>query len=100
PPPPRPPLFPYTTLFRSEPPPSPAATPWMRVVTRISSFSYSVLSAWPSASRPALVTAYIESNANDSMVASLDVLTMSPPPAARRSEEHTSELQSRGHLVC
>src|SRR5690625_4540136 len=23
-----------------------------------------------------------------------------PPPGARRSEEHTSELQSRGHLVC
>src|SRR6266508_6499712 len=22
------------------------------------------------------------------------------PPAHRRSEEHTSELQSRGHLVC
>src|SRR5437870_13921925 len=22
------------------------------------------------------------------------------PPTARRSEEHTSELQSRGHLVC
>src|SRR5690625_6311890 len=23
-----------------------------------------------------------------------------PPPGAQRSEEHTSELQSRGHLVC
>src|SRR5439155_14430927 len=23
-----------------------------------------------------------------------------PPSLARRSEEHTSELQSRGHLVC
>src|SRR6266508_5285385 len=23
-----------------------------------------------------------------------------PSPATRRSEEHTSELQSRGHLVC
>src|SRR5439155_24629636 len=23
-----------------------------------------------------------------------------PPPARERSEEHTSELQSRGHLVC
>src|SRR5439155_11435248 len=23
-----------------------------------------------------------------------------PPARARRSEEHTSELQSRGHLVC
>src|SRR5207253_4046930 len=23
-----------------------------------------------------------------------------PPPSGARSEEHTSELQSRGHLVC
>src|SRR5439155_6752180 len=27
-------------------------------------------------------------------------LTWSEPPAKTRSEEHTSELQSRGHLVC
>src|SRR5207253_11349568 len=26
--------------------------------------------------------------------------SLRPPPAWRRSEEHTSELQSRGHLVC
>src|SRR5690625_6017575 len=26
--------------------------------------------------------------------------TITPLPAARRSEEHTSELQSRGQLVC
>src|SRR5207253_10357472 len=26
--------------------------------------------------------------------------TTRPSPAPRRSEEHTSELQSRGHLVC
>src|SRR5437660_2172926 len=26
--------------------------------------------------------------------------TRSPPMPTRRSEEHTSELQSRGHLVC
>src|SRR5690554_6989066 len=32
-----------------------------------------------------------------------DALSSSPhpnPPSARRSEEHTSELQSRPHLVC
>src|SRR5690625_6088876 len=27
-------------------------------------------------------------------------LSIDPNPDARRSEEHTSELQSRGHLVC
>src|SRR5690625_6990484 len=26
--------------------------------------------------------------------------TLTPPSSHRRSEEHTSELQSRGHLVC
>src|SRR5690625_5795679 len=26
--------------------------------------------------------------------------TVGPPPTGLRSEEHTSELQSRGHLVC
>src|SRR5216684_7601534 len=50
--PPRSTLFPYTTLFRSQP--GHAAGPW----------------------RPALC------------------------PSRRRSEEHTSELQSRLHLVC
>src|SRR5439155_6079968 len=30
----------------------------------------------------------------------LSVLTMKPNFAEARSEEHTSELQSRGHLVC
>src|SRR5437870_11694588 len=68
-PPPSSPLFPYTTLFRSE--------------------------AAPLAFRP---------------FAAASVRFLSPrKPAARmvllsccclRSEEHTSELQSRGHLVC
>src|SRR5687768_17795771 len=62
--PPRPTLFPYTTLFRSTPAPgscSPTPAPPLG---------------------PALAPA------------------ASPPAAGRRSEEHTSELQSRLHLVC
>src|SRR5207253_10786097 len=65
--PPRPTLFPYTTLFRSRPP------------------------APRGSSRPG--------NGNRSRPRS------GSPGRARwrsgfRSEEHTSELQSRGHLVC
>src|SRR5207253_8601729 len=55
--PPRPTLFPYTTLFRSRPHPRQCPA--------------------PRSARPARV-----------------------PGFRRRSEEHTSELQSRGHLVC
>src|SRR5207253_3709704 len=29
-----------------------------------------------------------------------EILPRTPPTAPTRSEEHTSELQSRGHLVC
>src|SRR5207253_6479859 len=57
--PPRSPLFPYTTLFRS------STTP-MRWI-------------FPAGARPAAAI---------------------PARSPGRSEEHTSELQSRGHLVC
>src|SRR5439155_26070858 len=93
---PRPPpstLFPYTTLFRSPStvaePPSPTTTvvaprsthsqissPTPRVVVRRGSSS-----SGPSSAMPHAVLGPDE----------LDPL---------RSEEHTSELQSRGHLVC
>src|SRR5439155_23031189 len=66
----RPPLFPYTTLFRS------AGCP--RRCRRISG-------SWYSGPRPKGPRA---ARRPDNGV------------AARRSEEHTSELQSRGHLVC
>src|SRR5437660_5355656 len=60
-PPPRSTLFPYTTLFRSNVPPSPGLLMHAMPMLEISLM-------------------------NDQL---------SP-----RSEEHTSELQSRGHLVC
>src|SRR2546422_6277342 len=73
--PPRSTLFPYTTLFRSRP-----ARGGSRVPARPSSRARS-RSAWPPAPR------------------------WRPPRSTRgaggqRSEEHTSELQSRLHLVC
>src|SRR6266508_5502939 len=64
--PPRPTLFPYTTLFRSSPlPPGPWSPRPPEAGCR----------KWCSRPRPR-------------------------PARERRSEEHTSELQSRGHLVC
>src|SRR5687768_17758921 len=78
--PPRSTLFPYTTLFRSEPKPREElvrdpelfalATNDLRVKSLVSFYS---------ASEPARRSAVLGRN---------------------RSEEHTSELQSRLHLVC
>src|SRR2546430_7487725 len=75
--PPRSPLFPYTTLFRSQPcgaTNSPGFSPWNRPPIR------------PTRS-PLRVT----------------MLTRAPrfgTLAFTRSEEHTSELQSQSNLVC
>src|SRR5690625_6866119 len=66
-------LFPYTTLFRS--------------VSRIDS---TIRSMWPRiASAPIIVLLH-------PWCWSL----VEPGAGSTRSEEHTSELQSRGHLVC
>src|SRR5438876_5795109 len=69
-PPPRPTLFPYTTLFRS-------------------SKSASSASA-RSAAR----------SAGPSTRGCRASCSPAPPPGRERSEEHTSELQSPVHLVC
>src|SRR5437870_10339763 len=78
--PPRSPLFPYTTLFRSP-----------DVETELD----------PQAAR-----AGHDSQLERAVEVVMDLLKKNPPPPAPhhpafpRSEEHTSELQSRGHLVC
>src|SRR6266498_4594748 len=64
--PPRSPLFPYTTLFRSCSGPSPTRT----------------------------------SVAGSCLRTPAKIFTTSPMRLTERSEEHTSELQSRPHLVC
>src|SRR2546422_1447227 len=78
--PPRSTLFPYTTLFRSE---------------------TKELLDWVEAQNPALVAAMAQAPvrglAQLSYHPSFDTGRTAPLP---RSEEHTSELQSRLHLVC
>src|SRR3712207_8350510 len=69
--PPRSTLFPYTTLFRSTFTVSPTASTWLGWLTRFQLMSVTC-------SRP----------------------SMPPRSTNARSEEHTSELQSRQYLVC
>src|SRR3712207_7576409 len=87
--PPRSTLFPYTTLFRSLPPLEPPGT-------RARSHGLSV--------GPKPEFSVDEPIANSSW---LVLPSRGAPPSARlrtavdvRSEEHTSELQSRQYLVC
>src|SRR3712207_6870142 len=79
--PPRSTLFPYTTFFRSRP----ASTPR---VARTATVRYRVV--YPS-------RAAAESPNNRSFLRATGALLDGP---AVRSEEHTSELQSRQYLVC
>src|SRR5207253_11338742 len=85
--PPRSPLFPYTTLFRS------AAIPNLRALV----VGDVCLDRWcrydPALSEPSRETG----------LPRVAVVSTEVTPGAAgtvRSEEHTSELQSRGHLVC
>src|SRR5439155_26888279 len=76
PPPPGSTLFPYTTLFRSRRHRSPAHGTIAGGTKALHHARHP--GTYPPAGRSALV----------------------PPAIVPRSEEHTSELQSRGHLVC
>src|SRR3712207_7032673 len=76
--PPRSTLFPYTTLFRS--PSAGVFTIRSRSTTGLASSSAAPDSA---PATPSACSAQVRS-----------------PTATRRSEEHTSELQSRQYLVC
>src|SRR5690606_41780825 len=82
PPPPAPPLFPYTTLFRSSP-------PTLRSRARIRMMVATTPISAGSTSHAAVAAALPGSR--------LSRATCQP---VHRSEEHTSELQSRENLVC
>src|SRR3712207_7749061 len=85
--PPRSTLFPYTTLFRSpiarkaaavERTSSPSESPSMRLL-------------------PTAIAASIKARCEMDLSPGTEAVPVSGP---RRSEEHTSELQSRQYLVC
>src|SRR5690606_41712698 len=89
--PPRSPLFPYTTLFRSRPrPPSPARTRRAR---------RGRAALRPGGGRDALAPDRRRLRV-PRRPAAAPGFRGQPAGAAVRSEEHTSELQSRENLVC
>src|SRR5690606_40419101 len=92
--PPRPPLFPYTTLFRS-----------LAVHTRGVPLADDVDLAALAAKTPGLVGAELRNLVNEAALAAARrdaqaVARQDFEDALERSEEHTSELQSRENLVC
>src|SRR3712207_7253567 len=87
--PPRSTLFPYTTLFRSEPVPADAR---FRIGSMTKMFTAAVALQLVAEGRLALdrtVQHYLPG-----------LLPADYPDITVRSEEHTSELQSRQYLVC
>src|SRR3712207_9012302 len=79
--PPRSTLFPYTTLFRSRTPASAAAR-------------------WSSARRALCPPSHTPNTNVRTVGARLLPRTITTHHSSLRSEEHTSELQSRQYLVC
>src|SRR3989449_2834390 len=84
--PPRSTLFPYTTLFRSR-----QLTNRGDYITGIRRHGFLVTNPPPNARREFRPAA---------PAAALPLGARARPSPRRRSEEHTSELQSRLHLVC
>src|SRR5690606_41625593 len=82
-PPPRSTLFPYTTLFRS----------WVEKMLQLAQRTSA-----PSATRVSISTAVCTVMCSDPAIRAPASGLLSP--YCSRSEEHTSELQSRENLVC
>src|SRR5687768_18070753 len=91
--PPRSTLFPYTTLFRSRrwTPAPPGAIQFVPVCEAVVSFTDPII-VWKQGGSGA-------HSARRTWQSSHQRASVYPSSAAR-SEEHTSELQSRLHLVC
>src|SRR5207253_11170058 len=100
PPHPRSPLFPYTTLFRS----SSEFHLWIFGLSLPGTGTSTSLSVAPSPSgfgQSVTATATVTPTDGGGAVAFYANNTpIAGCSAQPRSEEHTSELQSRGHLVC
>src|SRR5205814_8086839 len=91
-PPPSPPLFPYTTLFRSQPPLLHRFPPGRRTLRALALFPRAGVIA-PRVQTSSTESTYSERGSGFSN-------TWSTACMKTRSEEHTSELQSLRHLVC
>src|SRR3712207_7944837 len=85
--PPRSTLFPYTTLFRSDP----AGNP---IRASILDWEYVVDTTHPEAE------AFLYASARRLVDYGFDFVKLDFLQIGTRSEEHTSELQSRQYLVC
>src|SRR5690625_7025265 len=88
---PTPSLFPYTTLFRS-------AVTRVRHATARAIHNFFDQRGYYWVNKPIITTSDAEGAGEMFRISSLDLLNI--PRTEDRSEEHTSELQSRGHLVC
>src|SRR2546422_6762765 len=89
--PPRSPLFPYTTLFRS-----PLLPEWLRILLR-----HRRCGVPPEGAGRGRGAALAGPRLQRAVVLALcDTTARAGASGRRRSEEHTSELQSRLHLVC
>src|SRR5207253_9454065 len=92
-----PPLFPYTTLFRSPQPSFSDLTRWRRKPLP------ELLQAEPTTPGERLRHRRLELRLSQEEVGSrfgIGRASIGRWERGERSEEHTSELQSRGHLVC
>src|SRR3712207_7438470 len=85
--PPRSTLFPYTTLFRSDQ----GGLAGLRVLVEVVE-AHGSMSSVVAAAVARLATWWVKSSTSP--------LASGPPITPARSEEHTSELQSRQYLVC
>src|SRR5207253_8970400 len=85
-------LFPYTTLFRS--------SPVTEVTEKLVSIRYP--QAWDLLSSPttSMPSFCLGREPMKRCLETVGLETMNRLLAGLRSQEHTSELQSRGHLVC
>src|SRR3712207_8732442 len=88
--PPRSTLFPYTTLFRSE---GRLAEQSALLKATLENMSQGIMMVAADGSVPVLNRRAIE-------LLDLPLDLIASEPTAQRSEEHTSELQSRQYLVC
>src|SRR5207253_8275594 len=90
-PPPSPTPFPYTTLFRSHD----VLEPGHQIFEALAHIFSSFVSSTRSVSSPSESRRWTRSPG-----AICDARKITRRSSVVRSEEHTSELQSRGHLVC